>query len=186
MEDPFSQLGNDRMKLPEDKLCDLRDKLRAQGARPSLVFPVARPDVADALEIVHEFGPLCEVLYLMMAADKRVLQVEREVMRGGLEIVAGGRVRSAHMESMLDASAKRVARLGEQACLASCIDALRGKVALSEIAVVLAAAIAVADNRVVAEEHALLAQLVEGLGLDEDRVSFLIGEMLADHIPASP
>ena len=48
-------------------------------------------------------GAICEAMYLMMAADQRVVQAERIVLRGALDIISDGRVRTMHMEAMLDA-----------------------------------------------------------------------------------
>jgi tellurite resistance protein len=167
-------------KLPDKKLNELRDRLRERGQRPSMVMPVAARDLAEALEVVEEYGVMCEAMYLMMAADRRVLNVEREVMRGALAIISNERVRTSHMEAMIDASARRVAEHGEDWCVRRVIECLREDRVLAETTVVLAAVVAAADELVTPEEHALLKKLVVGLEIDEFQGERLLDEMLQE------
>ena len=51
------------MKLSQERLEALRDKLQRRGQRPSMVVPVARPDLAEAMDIVRQYGAICEALY---------------------------------------------------------------------------------------------------------------------------
>ncbi len=81
------------------------------------------------------------------------------------------------MEAMLDAAMRRVMAEGAEKRLAAVIEALRGDTARAESAVVVAAAIAAADQRVVPEEHALLAALAKGIGVDEKRAEAILEEM---------
>ena len=167
-------------KLPSAKLNELRDRLRDRGQRPSMVVHVATSDLAEALEVVEEYGAMCEAMCLMMAADRRVLNVEREVMRGALAIISNERVRTSHMEAMIDASARRVAEHGEDRCVQWIIESMRGDQVRAETTVVLAAVVAAADQLVTPEEHALLKKLVVGLDIDESQAERLLDEMLAD------
>jgi len=167
-------------KLPSEKLNELRDRLRDRGQRPSMVVHVATADLAEVLEVVEEYGAMCEAMYLMMAADRRVLNVEREVMRGALAIISNERVRTSHMEAMIDASARRVAEHGEDWCVQRIIESVRGDQVRAETTVVLAAVVAAADQLVTPEEHALLKKLVVGLDIDESQAERLLDEMLAD------
>lgn len=129
--------------------------------------------------MVTEYGRLAEAMYLMMAADRRVLNVERMVLRGALDLLSKGRVRTAHMEAMMEASAKRVAELGEERCLMDCIEALKEDPIRAEMVAVLAAAVAVADNVVSEEERLLYDRLISGLGLSEARADELLVGLLA-------
>jgi tellurite resistance protein len=166
-------------QLPTNKLQELRQRLHMQGQRRStlrLLVPNDR-ELAEAVSVVEEYGVICEVLYLMMAADRRVLNVEREVMKGALGILSAGRVRTAHLEAMLDASARRVAELGEERCLDRAIQLLRGDPVRAEATVVLAAAVALADGTITAEEQALLARLAEAFELDQNAAVRLLNEL---------
>jgi len=112
-----------------------------------------------------------------MAADRRVMNVERDVLRGALLLLSEERVRTRHMEAMLDAAMRRVMTEGPEKRLAVVIEALKGNPARAESAVVVAAAIAAADQRVVPEEHALLAALSKGIGVDSKRAEAILEEM---------
>lgn len=167
------------LRLAQSKLESLREQLKARGRRPSMVFPSASPRVIEAVELLEEYGPMCEALYLMMAADRRVKNVEREVARGALDVLSGGRLRTAHMEAMLDASARRVAERGVDRCLADVIDSLRDDPVRAKTTVLLAAAVAAADEEITDEEQELLERLARGLDLGEAPANELL-EQLSD------
>lgn len=165
------------LRLPRKKLEQLRDRLQASGRRPSLIMPTSSPNLIEAIQILDEFGLMCEALYLVMAADRRVLNVEREVMRGALDVVSSGRVRTAHMEAMIDAAARRVAEQGELERLKRVIEALQDDPVRAEATVILAAAIAAADGVITKEEHAMLDRLADGLGVDQSRAIAALEEL---------
>src|SRR5580704_3113820 len=100
------------LNLTRERLDPLREALRERGARPSMVLHVpagtSGQELMDALRIVEEWGAFVEAMYLMMAADRRVMNVEREVLRGALLLLSEERVRTRHMEAMLDAAMRRV------------------------------------------------------------------------------
>lgn len=177
------------MALTQSQLETLRDRLRARGQRPSIVFggPHTSQELIEALQIVEAWGAFVEAMYLMMAVDRRVLNVEREVLRGALAVLSGGLVRTRHMEAMLDAAARRVAKDGTEKRTQHVIDVLREDRPRAEAAAVVAAAIAVADSRVVPEEHALLDRLTRELELGDARVQEttegLLAQVLAEKSP---
>src|SRR5262245_16737827 len=131
-------------ELTRSKLEPFRDQLRARGQRPSIILPMSAnaAELADAVALVESWGTFCEAMYLMMIADRRVLNVEREVLRGALSLLSGDSVRTRHMEAMLDAAMKRVAEEGEEKRLQKVMDVLRNDRTRAEMAVVVGAAIA--------------------------------------------
>ena len=137
------------IKLPAHKLEQLRNQLQARGQRHSMVRPSASPNVLQAMEMLEQYGDMCDVMYLMMAADGRVLNVEREVMRGALDILSDGRIRTVHMEAMIDLCSRRVAEHGAEKSLQRAIKMLRDDPVRAETAVVLAAAVAAADAAII-------------------------------------
>jgi tellurite resistance protein len=170
------------IRLSQSRLQQLRDKLRAHGQRPSLFMSAAAAsrttqELLDTKQIVQEWSSFCEAMYLMMAADRRVLNVEREVLRGALAVLAGDNVRTRHMESMMDAASRKLAEEGPEKRLRHVIEDLRNDRARAETTVVLAAAIAAADQRIVPEEHELLQKLLTGLEIDEARANELLAEL---------
>lgn len=127
--------------------------------------------------MLEQYGALCEAMFLMMAADRRVLNVEREVLRGALDVLSEGRVRTAHMEAMLDAAARRLAEEGPAKRRQAVIDALRDDPVRAETTLVLAAAVAAADGHIAPEEHELFDALARGLELGEDRAAEILEEL---------
>ncbi len=161
--------------LPAGKLEELRDRLRERGrARPSLLLHRTPPSVLEAREFVEEFGAICELMYLVMLAGRRIRNVEREVLRGALEILSSDRIRTAHMDAMLDASARAVARNGADACFERTVATLREDPVKAEASLVLAAVVASADGTVTPEKTAWLRRLTQALGLEDARVAALI------------
>lgn len=168
------------VRLTDAALERLRDRLRSRGERPSLILPnLANTSAAvlEAVQIVTEYGALCEAMFLVMLADGRVKNVERDVLRGALRILSNDHVRSSHIESMLDSAARNVAEQGVKARLDEVIVRLRDDRARAEIVYVLAAAIAAADQTIVPAEEEILAALGEGLGINEHRANELLHEL---------
>jgi uncharacterized tellurite resistance protein B-like protein len=167
--------------LSNSTLQRLRDQLRERGARPSMAFPAGvTPEAVEGLAIVKEYGALTEAMYLMMSADGQVSHEEREVLRGALRALSGDTIRSAHIESLLDAAAKKVAEQGRDARLTGVCGQLSDDPARAEVAFVLAAAIAFADNAIADQENETLNALAEGLNIDESRASALLDAVEAD------
>ena len=165
-------------RLREQTLTRLRDKLRDRGQRPSVTPPGNLPLAAlELLQVSMEYGPLCEAMYLMMAADERVLNVERDVLKGAMRTLTDDSVRGVHIEALLDNAAKRLAAEGRDTRLKVVIDALREDPVTAEVAYVLASAIAMADDNLDERERVMLEQLSHGLGLDEHRISVLDAEL---------
>ena len=167
--------------LSNSTLVRLRDQLQTRGQRPSIAAsPGMTPDTAELMTILAEYGPLCEAMYLMMSADGKISNDEREVLKGALRNLSGDSIRTAHMESMLDAAGKNVADHGREARLKEVIEQLHEDKTRAEVAFVLAAAIAFADNAIADEENETLNALAEGLGIDESRANELLDDVEKD------
>ena len=138
------------------------------------------PDAIEMLNVVAEYGPLCEAMYLMMSADGRITNDEREVLKGALRNLSGDSIRSAHVEALLDASGKKVVDNGRDKCLEEVISDLKEDKARAEVTFVLAAAVAFADNAIADEENDTLNALAEGLGIDEGRANELLDAVEKD------
>ena len=171
--------------LTDAALSRLRDRLVAKGERQSMVFPVAAghknsASVGEAMHVVEEYGAICEAMYLVMVADKKVANSERAVLRGALRILSRDVVRSSHIESMVDIAAQKLAKDGIERRLERVIEKLRADPGKAEVTYILAAAIAAADNKVTNEEQAMLARLGDALGIDERRANELLAELGED------
>ncbi|OJY19765.1 MAG: hypothetical protein BGO98_40550 [Myxococcales bacterium 68-20] len=168
--------------LSNSTLARLRDQLQQRGQRPSMVAadPSMSADAVELMGILAEYGPLCEAMYLMMSADGKIGNEEREVLKGALRNLSGDTIRTAHMESMLDAAGKNVADQGRPARMQDVVARLRDDRPRAEVAFVLAAAIAFADNAIADEENETLNDLAEGLGIEEGRANELLDEVQSD------
>lgn len=167
--------------LSNSTVSRLRDQLRTRGQRPSVVIPGGlSADAMETLALVTEFGPLCEAMYLMMSADGTVSSEEREVLKGALRNLSEDRLRTVHIESMLEAASKKVGEQGRETRMREIIEALHEDRGRAEVAFVLAAAIAFADNAIADEENDTLNQLAEGLGIDEERANELLDSVESD------
>ncbi len=169
-------------QLNETTLARLRDRLRERGQRPTIAPQIANLPQA-ALELLHittEYGPLCEAMYLVMAADGTVQNVERDVLKGALREVTDDGVRGMHIEALLDASAKRLAREGYETRLEIVLAKLREDPVTAECAYMLACAVALADGVIHVSERKLLDTFAEGLSIDPDVASQLMDELAAE------
>jgi DnaJ-domain-containing protein 1 len=170
--------------LSNSTLARLRDQLRRGGSRPSSValgdVTKLTPDAAEVLAVTAEYGPLCEAMYLMMSADGHITEDERQVLRGALRSLSEDSIRSSHIEAMLDAAAKKVGAEGREDRLREVIADLSDDAGRREVAFVLAAAIAFADNAIADEENETLSAFAEGLGIDELRAEELLDSVEAD------
>lgn len=133
--------------------------------------------VLEAMHVVEEFGAICEAMYLIMVSDGKVSNVERDVLRGALRIISDDQVRSSHIESMVDQAARRIAESGFEARLDSVVERLRGDRVKSELTLLLAAAVAAADDQIVPQEQAVIDALAEGLGITEVEANASLDEM---------
>jgi tellurite resistance protein len=168
--------------LSNSTIARLRDQLRTRGQRPSVAIGAAplTPDQAEQATVAAEYGPICEAMYLMMSADGKITDDEREVLKGALRNLSGDTIRGVHIESMLATSAKNVETDGRDARLQEVISMLHEDAARAEVAFVLAAAVAFADNAIADEENETLNALAEGLGIDEGRANELLDTVEAD------
>lgn len=139
-----------------------------------------KPEDVELMTILTEYGPLCEAMYLMMSADGKVGSEEREVLKGALRNLSGDTIRTGHMDAMLEAAGKNVADQGRAARMQEVVSQLHEDPARAEVAFVLAAAIAFADNAIADEENETLNEFAEGLGIEEARANQLLDDVEAD------
>jgi tellurite resistance protein len=167
--------------LSNSTLARLRDQLRTRGQRPSAVsIRASTPEEMEQAANMAEYGPLCEAMFLMMSADGAVTSDEREVLRGALRNLSSDALRTAQIDAMLDSASRSVAESGRDARLKHVIEVLHEDAARAEVAFVLAAAIAFADNAIADQENETLNSLAEGLGIDDSRANDLLDAVEKD------
>jgi tellurite resistance protein len=168
----------DMIWLSNSTIIKLRDQLRDRGRRPSVAME--EPGEADTKLMLAEFSPLCEAMYLMMSSDGDITGDEREVLKGAMRNLSEDRLRGNHIETMLEGAKTRASEQGRDRRLVDVAHSLKEDPAKAEVAFVLAAAIAFADNAIADEENELLNGLAENLGIDEDRANRLLDEVEKD------
>jgi tellurite resistance protein len=159
----------------------LRDQLRAAGQKASVDVRVGEaPSAEDEALLVAEYGPFCEAMYLMMSADGEVAIEEREVLSGALRNLSGGTLDGDLIAKMLERATAAAETDGRDVRLEKVVADLAKDNARAEVAFVLAAAIAFADNAIADEENETLDQLADGLGIDEARADVLLDAVEKD------
>ncbi len=173
------------VELSRTRLEPLRDALRARGQRPSIVLQggAGTAELYDAMQLVEEWGPFVEAMYIIMASDRRVMNVEREVLRGALAVLSDEKVRTRHMEAMLDSATRNIGAMGVERRFTEVIEKLRQNPARAESAAVVGAAIAAADDRFPPEESEMLQRMMRELRIEPRRAQELLAELegLAKH-----
>ncbi len=167
--------------LSSSTISRLRDQLRKRGQKPQLPLSEdVTADMAETLRLLEDYGPLCDAMYMMMSADGAVSSSELEVLTGALRNLSGDSLQAPHIDALLEAAAKKTAEDGREKRMHDIISALQQDTTRGEVAFVLAAAIAFADNAIADQEHEVLNQFAEGLGIDEQRADELLESVEED------
>lgn len=145
------------------------------------MMPVATGSDDAYLDVLErDIGPLCEAMFLMMNADGDVATSEREVLRGAVRNLSHDSVRTAQIDALLERAKTRIERDGMQKRLESVASELKDDPARAEVAFVLAAAIAFADNVIADQENETLNMLAELLEIADDRANSLLDQLDED------
>ncbi len=145
------------------------------------MMPPAADDGDAYLNVLErDIGPLCEAMFLMMNADGDVATAEREVLRGAVRNLSHDSVRTAQIDKLLERAKERVERDGMQARLQAVASELKEDPARAEVAFVLAAAIAFADNLIADAENETLTTLAELLEISDERANALLDQLDED------
>jgi tellurite resistance protein len=175
------------MKIKTVTIERLRDSLLQSGRRPSAVMSSAyetltregllSPEEASALNRVD---PLAEAMFLMMSADGKVADEERDAVRGAIRGLTDDLLRSGTINVMLENYAKRLAEHGRDARLEEIASEIAEETSEAEGAFALSAAVALADDEISDEENAFINQLAEWFGISPDRASEILDQLEED------
>jgi len=165
--------------LSTSTVARLRDQLRAAGQK-GMVSVATAEEAPDVALLEAEYGPLCEAMYLMMSADGDMAPEEHEVLGGAMRNLSGGALDGDLIEKLLDRAKEHADFHGRESRLRQVIESLAQDKARAEVAFVLAAAIAFADDTIADEENETLDAIAEGLGIDEARADELLDAVEKD------
>lgn len=154
----------------------LVDRLLQRGRKASLGIDLsdARPEKLASQERVL---PFAEAMYLVMTADHQIAEDEKHALRGALRSLTDGQVRTADIEAMLAKFEVSKREQGYDACLDRVAMALVGDRDDRELALVLAAAMAIADGEYQEAERTAVLDLAERLGIPQKRRDELLGAL---------
>ena len=181
------------MKLKTKTVLRLRDALLQSGRRPSFVASSAyetltREGLLSAEEVaaLNRVDPLAETMFLMMAADNKVTDTEREAVRGAIRGLTNSGLRTGTINVMLENYQRRLETDGREERLREIAETIAEEPAEAEGAFALAAAVALADDEVADEENAFINQLAEWFGLSPKKTSEILDQLEEDQeSPAS-
>lgn len=172
------------MKIETATIRRLRDALLKSGRRQAEVVSSAYQTLAragiltdDEREAVARVSPVAETMFLMMSADGKITVSERDAMRGAIRGLTGDVLQDGTIEVLIESYQRTVQAEGREARLRAIADALADHPADAEGAFALAAAVALADDDVAAEERELVNQMGIWFGISPDRASSILDEL---------
>jgi tellurite resistance protein len=175
------------MKIKTKTIVRLRDALLQSGRRPSFVASSAyetltREGLLSPEEVgaLNRVDPLAETMFLMMAADKKVTDTERDAVRGAIRGLTDNGLRTGTINVMLENYERRLVEEGREERLHHIAETIAEEPAEAEGAFALAAAVALADDEVADEENALINQLAEWFGISRERTSEILDQLDED------
>lgn len=172
------------MDLRSSALRTLRAAMLERGMRDSMLPPPSadravstpRRSIAshelgpsDREAILSRVAPMCEALYLLMAADDHVDGREYIALRGAIRALTDGALGTGALNGLLARFESQLEREGRPARLAAVAAELSADRADAEAAYMLAAAVAIADDSADLRESELLDELGDLLGLSPKR-----------------
>jgi uncharacterized tellurite resistance protein B-like protein len=155
----------------------LRDQLLERG-RPSLV-PTPRVPIEDLPSLpaasLGRVAPHAELLFLMLSADGDADAREITTIRGAVRTLTDGLLRGGTADDLVDRFRAQLDAQGLERRLSAVTAKLAADREDAELAALLAAAVALADEQVDARERALFDEIIAALGIGKRRLDELLG-----------
>ena len=165
------------MNIDTAKIRRLRDAL-VEGGRlqAAEVQRGDRPTSVGRLAALDRVAPFVETMYLMMMADGQGGKQEQEAIRGAMRVLTQGLLDDEGLAELVGHIEQQVLDQGVEARLQAigsriCADRLDRETAFS-----LAAATALADDKVVTEESLLVSSIAEWFGVSGKRCREILQE----------
>jgi tellurite resistance protein len=124
--------------------------------------------------IAARVEPFAETMYLVMIADGEPSSEEQDALIAAIDVLTDGRLTRQNIDGMLARFDVNVARDGVEARIARIGARLSADQEDRETAFTLAAAIALADDRIHLEENQAIAWIGEYYGLSNRRIATLL------------
>jgi len=164
------------MQIDTQAIRRLRDHLLANPGRADEGPTPPPPQSEDWNEsaVTRRVEPFAETMFLVMMADGEPADRERQALLGALNVLTDGQVSSSQLSSMLDRFAATAASRGIDGRIAELGARLAGDQDERETAFTLAAAIALADERIDLLENRTLQLIREYYGISDRRMAVLL------------
>lgn len=164
------------MSAPGKTLDQLKDQLLSGGSRPSIApRPWSKDSERPETEAAYQrIRPFAEAMYLVMSADGALDESERNSLRGALRSLTNGALGTGAMEAMLAEFEKLLRRDGLELRLDDVAARLYPEREDRELALALAATVAIADDHFGEVERETIISLSERLGVGKSRLEALL------------
>ncbi|PCH52229.1 MAG: hypothetical protein COC20_03960 [Cellvibrionales bacterium] len=127
--------------------------------------------------VIDRVSPFAETMCLTMLADGEVAELERETIRGALQVLTDGALGQEILDDML----QRCEAVANEQGVEYRLQAIGAQLCASrqdrEMAFTLAAAVAVADNEVAEEESSLVECIAEWYGVSSKRCQQILEQV---------
>jgi tellurite resistance protein len=175
------------MKIQTVTIERLRDALLHSGRRPSMVASSAYETLTregllspEEISSIQRVEPLAETMFLMMAADGKLAEAERDAVRGAIRGLTDNLLRTGTINVLLESYERRLSISGRDARLREIADQIAEDPNEAESAFALAAAVALADDEVTDDENLFINQLADWFGISEQRTAEILDQLEDD------
>jgi tellurite resistance protein len=129
---------------------------------------------------LNRVDPLAETMFLMMAADGKLSEVEHDAVRGAIRGLTDNVLRTGTINVMHENYQRRLESDGREERLHQVAETISEEASEAEGAFALAAAIALADDDIAEEENALINQLADWFGIEPERSRQILDQLEED------
>jgi tellurite resistance protein len=161
---------------PEKTLDRLKEQLLRGGSPPSIApRPWTEGSVRPEAEAAYQrIRPFAEAMYLVMSSDGALDERERNTLRGALRSLTSGALGTSAMAAMLSEFEQLLERDGLELRLDDVAARLYPEREDRELALVLAATVAIADEHFAGAERETIVSLSQRLGVTKQRLEALL------------
>lgn len=175
------------MKLRTRTIERLRDALLQSGRRAAPVVSsafetLARSGLLTSEErvAVERVDAVAEAMFLVIAADEKLVESELSAMRGAIRGLTGDALSDGVIKVMIETYALRLKNEGRSARIRAVADLVSRDPAEAESAFALACAVALADDDVALSEDAVVREFEAALGFDSATTARILNHLAED------
>lgn len=165
------------MNIDTNTIRRLRDGLVSRGGSLNSGTLAAEVSTPYQQAVLERFAPFAETMYLMMLIDKHADSVELDAITGAMQILTDGALNSDDLNDIFKRSARETKAHGVEGRLQFIGAKLSADRVDRETAFSLAAAMAIADNKLERVEVSLMESIAEWYGISSKRCHELLQDL---------